>query len=214
MFSMLQLLLPAAVVMWRHACSVGQWCAVLFFYLLFFFIFFFKQQCDNDFELFFSSSILKDLSISRVLSIVPMSLLQNTRQHPGRRVSILECLHLLPFGDAVPGGSTRPTQHGDGSFRKITLLHRDTTIHNIGRHLKNQRRTAEGQMHAPGQINAQTRSQFLPTCSQENSAENVMLAGCVRIKLAQNANVCLKRSLSSIPADQIGKVIRKGKRED
>ena len=54
--------------------------------------FFFKQQCDNDFELLFSSSILKDLSISRVLSIVPMSLLQNTRQHPGRRVSILELL--------------------------------------------------------------------------------------------------------------------------
>ena len=58
----------------------------------FIFFFFFKQQCDNDFELLFSSSILKDLSISRVLSIVPMSLLQNTRQHPGRRVSILELL--------------------------------------------------------------------------------------------------------------------------
>ena len=85
-FSMLQLLLPAAAAVWRHACSVGQWCAVLF-------IFFFFHLCDdNDFELLFSSSILKDLSISRVLSIVPMSLLQNTRQHPGRRVSILELL--------------------------------------------------------------------------------------------------------------------------
>ena len=89
-FSMLQLLLPAAAAVWRHACSVGQWCAVLF--IFFHYFFFFKQQCDNDFELLFSSSILKDLSISRVLSIVPMSLLQNTRQHPGRRVSILELL--------------------------------------------------------------------------------------------------------------------------
>ena len=91
-FSMLQLLLPAAAAVWRHACSVGQWCAVLFIFFFFHYFFFFKKQCDNDFELLFSSSILKDLSISRVLSIVPMSLLQNTRQHPGRRVSILELL--------------------------------------------------------------------------------------------------------------------------
>ena len=32
-----------------------------------------------------------------------------------------------------------------------------------------------------------------------------MLAGYFRIQLGQNVHVCLKRSLSSIPADQIGK---------
>ena len=54
---------PAALL-WRHAASAN---GVPSFYLLFFFFIFFKQQCDNDFELLFSSSILKDLS-SRVLS--------------------------------------------------------------------------------------------------------------------------------------------------
>ena len=102
--------------------------------------------------------------------VEPLQTKSNGQHPPGRGVSTVLSVaytyyHLVMQEEKIIKQPRTPPTQRDDSFRRIALLQTDTGLGVRVRHLKNKRRTAEGQMHAPGSTDAKWRSRLFPACS-------------------------------------------------